>query len=237
MLKTAKKLIDLMKNQKKQLYSSFVLTFLDGCLVIVPLLAAFLITSGMPEFCPNVKHPLMIQDIIEYSTIMAVSIIIRIVMRYFTLYFRSGAGYKCMSLERKTLGKELRKVPLGYFNEKNLGDLVSTITSDAAFLEIEGMGVIEKIAVGIPTFIIGLIICLFFDCRIFLLVLLLLFPTWFAYSYLSTRQDKLNINRQEFIGQVTEDTLEFIKGLHVLKSYNIANKGFTSDLPNFLLTA
>ena len=227
MLKTVRDFIKLMGGQKKQLYASLVLSFFDGWLIVVPLMTAFHITARMPEFNPDVAETLTAQEMIRYSLVMSASILIRIVLRYLVSCLRSGAGYKCMAEERKTLGKELRKVPLGFFNEKNLGDVVSTITSDAAFLEIEGIGVIEKVAVGIPVFVIALMICLSFDYRIFLLVLVLLIPAWFAYRYLATRQDALNLNRQKLIGQVTEDTIEFIKGLPVLKSYNMTEKQFS----------
>ena len=227
MLKTVRDFIKLMSGQKRELYASLVLSFFDGWLIVVPLLAAFHITARMPEFNPDVAEALTMPVMIRYSLIMLASILVRIVLRYLVSCLRSGAGYKCMAEERKTLGKELRKVPLGFFNEKNLGDVVSTITSDAAFLEIEGIGVIEKVAVGIPVFIIALMICLSFDYRIFLLVLVLLIPTWFAYRYLATRQDALKLNRQKLIGQVTEDTIEFIKGLPVLKSYNMTEKQFS----------
>ena len=227
MLKTVRDFIKLMSGQKRALYASLVLSFFDGWLIVVPLLAAFHITARMPEFNPDVAEALTMPVMIRYSLIMLASILARIVLRYLVSCLRSGAGYKCMAEERKTLGKELRKVPLGFFNEKNLGDVVSTITSDAAFLEIEGIGVIEKVAVGIPVFVIALMICLSFDYRIFLLVLVLLIPTWFAYRYLATRQDALKLNRQKLIGQVTEDTIEFIKGLPVLKSYNMTEKQFS----------
>ena len=227
MLKTVRDFIKLMSGQKRELYASLVLSFFDGWLIVVPLLAAFHITARMPEFNPDVAEALTMPVMIRYSLIMLASIFARIVLRYLVSCLRSGAGYKCMAEERKTLGKELRKVPLGFFNEKNLGDVVSTITSDAAFLEIEGIGVIEKVAVGIPVFVIALMICLSFDYRIFLLVLVLLIPTWFAYRYLATRQDALNLNRQKLIGQVTEDTIEFIKGLPVLKSCNMTEKQFS----------
>ena len=227
MLKTVRDFIKLMSGQKRELYVSLVLSFFDGWLIVVPLLAAFHITARMPEFNPAVTEALTMPVMIRYSLIMLASILARIVLRYLVSCLRSGAGYKCMAEERKMLGKELRKVPLGFFSEKNLGDVVSTITSDAAFLEIEGIGVIEKVAVGIPVFIIALMICLSFDYRIFLLVLILLIPTWFAYRYLATRQDALNLNRQKLIGQVTEDTIEFIKGLPVLKSYNMTEKQFS----------
>ena len=227
MLKTVRDFIKLMSGQKRELYASLVLSFFDGWLIVVPLLAAFHITARMPEFNPDVAETLTMPVMIRYSLIMLASILARIVLRYLVSCLRSGAGYKCMTEERKTLGKELRKVPLGFFNEKNLGDVVSTITSDAAFLEIEGIGVIEKVAVGIPVFVIALMICLSFDYRIFLLVLVLFIPTWFAYRYLATRQDALKLNRQKLIGQVTEDTIEFIKGLPVLKSYNMTEKQFS----------
>ena len=227
MLKTVRDFVKLMSGQKRELYASLVLSFFDGWLIVVPLLAAFHITARMPEFNPDVAEALTMPVMIRYSLIMLASILVRIVLRYLVSCLRSGAGYKCMAEERKTLGKELRKVTLGFFNEKNLGDLVSTITSDAAFLEIEGIGVIEKVAVGIPVFVIALMICLSFDYRIFLLVLVLLIPTWFAYRYLATRQDVLKLNRQKLIGQVTEDTIEFIKGLPVLKSYNMTEKQFS----------
>ena len=227
MLKTVRDFIKLMSGQKRELYASLVLSFFDGWLIVVPLLAAFHITARMPEFNSDVAEALTMPVMIRYSLIMLASILARIVLRYLVSCLRSGAGYKCIAEERKTLGKELRKVPLGFFNEKNLGDVVSTITSDAAFLEIEGIGVIEKVAVGIPVFIIALMICLSFDYRIFLLVLVLLIPTWFAYRYLATRQDALKLNRQKLIGQVTEDTIEFIKGLPVLKSYNMTEKQFS----------
>ena len=47
------------------------------------------------------------------------------------------------------------------------------------------------------------------------------------YKKLSTLQDKLKINRHDFIGKVTADIVEFINGLHVLKIYNMAEKRFS----------
>ena len=105
-----------------------------------------------------------------------------------------------------------------FFSKKNQGDLISTITSDAAFLEIEGIGVIEKAATGIPSLIIGLIFLFCVDYRVFIFSVLLLIPAWYAYRSLASTQDRLNINRQKLIGTVTEETVEFIHGIHILKS-------------------
>lgn len=233
MLNTIKEFIELMKEQKKQIYFSIFLSFIDGCFLVVPLIMAYKIISAIPEFNKPDTVSFTKGNLTQYIIIMIVCVLIRILLRYFTLYFRSGAGYQVMCEERKRLGQELRKVPLGYLDVRNLGNLVSTITSDAAFLEIEGIGVIEKVAVGFPTFIIGLVSLWYFDYRIFSLTVVLLIPTWLAYKNLATKQDKLNINRQEFIGEVTEDIVEFIGGLHVLKTYNMSEKQSSKTVNTF----
>lgn len=233
MLKTIKELMELMSSHKKQLYISLILSFVDSVLFVVPIVIAFCIVGSIPELCPLTLTPLTSLMVIKYTVGMLICILIRIVLRYVTLKQRSGVCYNVMCKERKILGQKLRKVSLGYFNQKNLGDLLSTITSDTGFLEIEGMGVVEKAAVGIPTLIIGLAILLFFNYRTAIATIILLIPTYFAYRYLATTQDRLKLNRQEEIAVVTEDTVEFIKGLSVLKTYNMEEKQFYKTKNSF----
>lgn len=218
MLKTIKDFLHLMQNQRRSLYLSLCFSFCDGVLLMVPLIIAYLMISKMPEFNLATTTRLSNETVFLYMGVMIASVLIRIVLRYFTLCFRSGAGYKAMCEERIRLGVHLKRVSLGFFTGKNLGDLVSTITSDAAFLEIEGMGVIEKAAMGFPALLIGLNFLFHVDYRIFVLTVVLLIPAWFSYRYFSTTQDRLKLNRQKLIGEVTEETVEFVRGIHVLKS-------------------
>ena len=157
---------------------------------------------------------------------MVVCVIIMIVLRIFSLKLRGGSGYIAMCDERKRLGKELRTISMGYFSEKNLGDLISTITSDALIVELEGLGVIEKLATGIPSLVMALILLLIMDYRIMIAVMLLLIPIRFSFKYLSETSDRHNLNRQNEVGETTEETIEFIKGLKILKTYNMTERQF-----------
>lgn len=226
MLKTLKNLLDLMGPRKKRLYLSLLLSFIDGFFVVVPILTAFHMVGNIPEFFPETTTPLTSEMVIRDTVIMVICVLIRIVLRYSTLRLSSGVGYEVMCDQRKLLGRELRSVSMGYFNRKNLGDLVATITSDASFIEIEGMGVVEKMSIGIPSIVVGLLVLLYFDYRIALAAALLLIPTWFAYRRLSSTQDRLGLDRQRMIAEVTEDTVEFVGGLPVLKTYNMTDKLF-----------
>ena len=91
---------------------------------------------------------------------MTVTIICRIILRYATLRLRSGAGYEAICEKRISLGLHLKHTSMGFFSKKNQGDLISTITSDAAFLEIEGIGVIEKAATGHRKCVMAMSLCL-----------------------------------------------------------------------------
>ena len=45
MLKTLKDLFELLRPRKKQLYTSLLLSFVDGFLIVVPILVAFLLVG------------------------------------------------------------------------------------------------------------------------------------------------------------------------------------------------
>ena len=218
MLKTVYKFLELMKAQRRKLYLSFLFNFLDGIFIMIPLVIAYYMVASIPELNKNATRQLDEKSLIFCIAAMAVTIICRIILRYATMRLRSGAGYEAICEKRISLGSHLKRASMGFFSKKNQGDLISTITSDAAFLEIEGIGVIEKAATGIPSLVIGLIFLFCVDYRIFIFSVLLLIPAWYAYRCLASTQDRLNINRQKFIGTVTEETVEFIHGIHILKS-------------------
>ena len=226
MLKTLMALMKLMGKNRRKLWISMGLSFLDGILVIVPILAAFRIVGSIPELNPAAAESLTAETVIRYTAIMLVCAVLRIIMRYFTLRLRSGIGYKAMCGQRKLLGQDLRNVSMGFFSRKNLGDLVATITSDASFIEIEGMGVVEKLGIGIPSLVFGLLVLLCFDYRIALVTAILFIPTWFAYKKLENTQERYKLDRQRQIAEVTEDTVEFVNGLPVLKTYNMTDTLF-----------
>ncbi len=221
MIKTAKRLLSLMgERERRRVILSVILTLIDFIPFGVPLIVAFIMVEQM------IKGTLLSGDVVLYTVIMVVCLIIRIVLRIFSLKLRGGSGYIAMCDERKRLGKELRNISMGYFSEKNLGDLISTITSDALIVELEGLGVIEKLATGIPSLVMALILLLIMDYRIMIAVMLLLIPIRFSFKYLSETSDRHNLNRQNEVGETTEETIEFIKGLKILKTYNMTERQF-----------
>jgi ATP-binding cassette subfamily B protein len=182
---------------------------------------------------PAAIEPLTVEAVIRYTIIMLICIGGRVIIRYHIMRLRSGAGYEVMCEQRKILGKELRRVSMGYFSKRNIGDLVSTVTSDLSYMELYGIGVLEKVINGVLAVLIGIIFLFVFDYRIASAVCLLFIPSWFAFTHMSAVQDKLDLNRQEQVGVVTEDTIEYIKGLHILKNCNMTENRFSKTKAAF----
>lgn len=226
MLKTLKNLMNLMERRKSHLNLSLLLSLIDGFLVIVPVLIAFKIAGAMPELFPEAEHRLTSAEAWRNTLIMVSCVLIRIVLRYCTIRLRSGTAYEALCDLRKKLGHELRGVSMSYFSRKNLGDLVAVMTFSTSLIEIEGMSVVEKIAIGIPSLIVGMTVLFWFDSRIALVVALLFIPTWFAYIHLATTQQRHNLDLQQQVEQVTEDTVKFINGLPVMKTYGMTDELF-----------
>lgn len=221
MIKTAKDLLQLMnKRERQRILLSVLFSFFDFTLLGVP----FLISSIMVE--KIIGKTLQSSNVLLYTLIMIACLLLRIILRLYTLKFRSASGYIAMCDERKRLGKALRTLPMGYLNEKNLGDLISTFTSDAIMVELEGMGVIEKIAIGFSSLTLILTMLLILDFRLFFTVLLLLIPVYILFKYLLGTVDRHQLHRQQEIGEATEEVVEFIKGLKIIKTYNMTDKQF-----------
>lgn len=63
--------------------------------------------------------------------ILAASIIGRGVMNYFTQLKQTHAGYFMAGNKRIAIGDKLKSVPMGYFNDNNLGECSCTVKKQA----------------------------------------------------------------------------------------------------------
>lgn len=117
MLNTMREFLHLMRSQRRQLYLSLLLSFLDGILLMLPWIVAYRMMAAMPEFNPQASS-IPFETVMSHILWMSLCVLARIFVRYLTLRFRSGAGYKAMCEERINLGEHLKKTPLGYFSEK-----------------------------------------------------------------------------------------------------------------------
>jgi ATP-binding cassette subfamily B protein len=197
---------------------SFVLSFLDGILSSVPFV---LIWQAIDH---ALKSTLTQNDVLIYSVILVGSLVLRMVLRYWFVSLESGAGYEICERERISLGDKLRRLPMRFFSEGNLGRVSSVITVDLPFIEEMGMDALDKVISGLATSLVGILMLFLVDRRV-ALVSIAVFVTAVlllrALEQVSIRQSPIRQKQQaELVGAI----LEYVQGISVIKAFHISNE-------------
>lgn len=155
---------------------------------------------------------------------LCVAMALHAVFDYLTNRLQSGAGFEVFATARSRLGRHLRRLPMGFYTEGNIGKVSSVLSSDMIFVEEQSMNMVANAASDL------------FTQAILTLVLFVLNP-WVGLAVLATeiiialmgramfskarRNAKL---RQGVIEQTTDAVIEYLEGMEVARSYGRVGK-------------
>lgn len=129
------------------------------------------------------------------------------------------AAYSQSEKTRLGVAGHLRKLPLSFFNRKDLSELSTNMMGDCT--NIEGMmtSVIPQIAANIISSTIVCVLLAFFDWRLALAVLITL-PFALAVMWFSRKLQNRSFERHvDAKLKATAQTQEYLEGIKVIKSY------------------
>jgi ATP-binding cassette, subfamily B, bacterial IrtB/YbtQ len=161
MLKVIKRVLRLSGDLSKRIYASFVFSFIDSIVAMFPVGAVFYTLTKIQNnkaFTGN--------DWLVIFGILLISLVVRMVFKYLVYSFQSTAGFEFVSRERITLGDKLRNVGMGFFHERNMGDITTTVTTDLNFLENYSMHILDRVITGMVNMVVISIFILMFDWRL-----------------------------------------------------------------------
>ena len=141
---------------------------------------------------------------------------------------QGDSGYRIFSDMRMELGRHLRKLPMGYFTEGNIGKISSVLSTDMVFIEENCMTVIADMMSYIFAEIIMIIFM--FYLNIWLGILSLLIAG--AILWLGKAMEHSTI-RQEQSEKLTNAVLDFIEGISIIKTYNLLGEKSAELSNNF----
>ena len=157
--------------------------------------------------------------------LLAASVIGRSVINRFTQLQQTHAGYFMVANRRIEIGDKLKRIPMGYFNEKSLGEITGVATTVLDVVETSGPVVLVSILSGFINALVFMLCVFAFDWRIGLLVL----AGTILYLWITSRMEQKSVQvtpkRQESEAQLVEAVLEQLQGMSVIKSFNLTGKG------------
>lgn len=143
---------------------------------------------------------------------------------YFSTQFLTKAGYTVSAYSRIKIADKLRLAPMGYFTQRNLGEITSVATNSAELLQdtltrcmlLSTKGVLMTIVITVAMFI--------FDVRIGFIALVGFILFLIVNSIMQRKgkmiSDKKTKNSEEIVSAI----LEYAQGISVIKSYNLTGK-------------
>jgi len=129
MLKLIKKIFNLSGKYKFSIIVAFILSIIKAMASKSPIFLGFYTLSKL------YNSTLEKNDCINIFIAMVCILIIQMLSQYISDVLQSSAGYKIFADKRIKLGEHLRKLPMGYFTEGNIGKISSIISTDMTFIE------------------------------------------------------------------------------------------------------
>lgn len=227
MLKMMKRIIDFSSNYKKRIYIAFIFSFLKSILSQMPIMLSFVMISMYLD------HQLHIQSIFIFGILMVIIVILQMICQYNADKKQSSAGFEVTADKRFELGKHLRKLPMGYFTEGNIGKISSILSTDLVFIEETSMTALADLMSNLFTQIILAVFMLFFNPILGIITVAILFVITIIGKYSYKLNCKYSRIRQETSEDLTSAVLDFVEGICIIKSYNLLGEKSKELTDNF----
>lgn len=177
------------------------------------------------------RKEVVMNDVYIVFGIALISVIGKIVFGYLADRNKYIATYNLGAENRLYIGDKLKQVNMGYFNFNRLGDISGGLTSVIGELETVGVNIIEMMFVGIIQTVIMACFMLPFDFITGVIILITLMVGLLVNAVFQNKADQLTKKLQKLKIELNANTLEFVKGIGVIKSFG-KNKEMLGDLEN-----
>ena len=227
MFRTIRRIIRWCGDFRKRLYISFFFSFLSGLSAAAPAIYTGYIIGNVVQWRAgdfSVPSGLWLQSL----GVIFATILLRFLLDYMKARFQETISYELVARDRLAIGTALKRVSLGYFQEKDTGTVLNSITTGLYTLENMGMRMIDTFVGGYLSFFC-IFILLFvihpFGALICLAGILLSFLCLSLISRYSKRNTLIQTRVNE---KLTRAAVEYTRGLPVVKSFGMEGASFSA---------
>ena len=175
------------------------------------------------------NNPVIMKDVYTVAMIEVIGVTGKITCGYFADKNKNTASYSLGAENRLIVGDRLKKVNMGYFNDNSLGDVAGRMSTAITELETIGVLIITALISGtIQTVMMGIFIFPF-DMITGLIILATIAIGLLINNLVQNKMDKLTTVLLKIRINLSAKTLEYVKGISVLKAFG-KNKEVAKEL-------
>ena len=217
MLETMKRILTMAGKYRHKVTIGIIISLLHSFFSAMDLFAILYISFSI--------NTLTQQKIGVAAAILLVGLTGKIICKYQITEHISGSSYDVFYEKRLEAGEKLKRVPMGYFSEKNLGEIQMAMTTDMNALESSAMSVVENILGSLIYAAVCTLVLLLFNWRIGLITLAGLGIGILLLRVVQENAKKVMPVRFQAQEEMTEKTLEFIQGNMVMRLFGTGRDG------------
>ncbi len=227
MIKIMHRLINMTGRYKKRIRCSYISSLIKGIFMRMPMVLCFFAISMFMQ-------DKMEKKICLYMLIGVIaSVILEAIFEHITNVLESAAGYMVFADMRNRLGDHLRKLPMGYFTEGNIGKISSILSTDMVFIEENCMAVLAETVTFMISQGIMVIMMFFLNWKIGILTLIITGVFILVGNLMMKNTLEHSEKKQEYSEHLTDAVLDFTEGIGIIKSYNLLGDKSKSLTENF----
>lgn len=218
MFKTVKRIIDWCGEFKGRLYIGVVFSFFSTWFAAMPVMVAAY-TVGMLLEDARGRAVFERKWIVYSLLIIVILVFLRFLFDYLRAKFQETISYELVARDRLAVGDALKRVSLGYFQQKNTGNILNSITTGLHTLENMGIRMIDNFVGGYLNFLCIFLCLLAINPLVSLIALAGAALSFLFLLLVSTRSVKNAPVAAKAGRDLSAATLEYARGLPVVKSF------------------
>ena len=215
MLKILHRIVCMTGKYSSRIRASYITSFIKGIMMKAPLIFSFIVISLF------MKGQMQEKICLYLGIGLVLCIAVEAVFEHITNVLQSATGYEVFADMRMKLGDHLRKLPMGYFTEGNMGKISTVLCTDMVFIEECCMSVLSELV----TFMIsqGLMTLMMFvmDIRLGTSALVVVLAFIIVGNCMMKTTLAHSKTKQEGSESLTEEVLDFAEGIGIIKSFNM----------------
>ena len=218
MFKSMKRIIRWAGKYKGRLYLGSVCSFFSSLSTAIPTMAAaFALDKAIQAYWTNTAIDTVL--IWQMLGIIIGSIVLNFLLSYLRAVLQESIGYEVAAGQRIHLGDVLKRVPLGYFSQNSVGDILAGVTTELSTLELQGMKMVDVIINGYAKFI-AIVLCLIFFSPVAAVISIVgVALSALALQGISRHSEKTAATTHRAMEDMSGAAIEYIRGLSIVKSF------------------
>ena len=217
MLSIINRMIKISGKDKNKIIWSILFSLLENTMIFTPYI---LLYYGILNYVNGTLTIVVVKNI---GIVMLVSVIAMVILRRVIDELLSARGISIFARQRIKFLSHLSKLPMGYFGEKNLGNITSILTTDLLFAEQYAMVFIGDIVTAyISIFMIGIFFT-YFNLYIGMTYIVIVLLGFLIIRILSKITAGHSSIRQQQLSDLSESVVEYVRGMQTIKAFNISS--------------